>query len=78
MAGAAVSSVEYIDPRDTRAVAEFVRGIERDAPPPVVRMELDPEVPLGELIRALSASGLALSTLHGGRQLIHRAEKEAA
>jgi hypothetical protein len=67
MAGAAVSSVEYIEPRDTR---EALR--------PVVRMELDSDVPLGELIRALSASGLALSTLHGGRQLIHRAPKEAA
>jgi hypothetical protein len=56
----------------------IARGVARDFQPAPVRIELDPDVSLGELVRALSASGLLISTIHSGRQRIHRAPKEAA
>ena len=60
------------------SVEHIVREVARDRNPELIRIELDPDVSLGELVRALSASGLLISTLHGGRQRIHRAPRDAA
>lgn len=73
-----MSEVEVVDPRDNRAVAEFVRGIERDSAPTPTRLQLDTDVSLGEVVRAISAAGLVISTIRGGVHLVHRLPKEVA
>lgn len=43
-----------------------------------VALELAHDVPLGELVRALTRAGLLLSTLSSGVQLIHRPARPGA
>lgn len=73
-----MSDVDHIDPRDTAKIYAFVRDIENGTPAKAVRLELAPEIALAEFVKAINAAGLVLSTIAEGRQLIHRAPKEAA
>lgn len=50
---------------------------ERDHLPGAIRLELAHDIMLGELVRALTRSGLLLSTLSSGVQLIHRPPRPA-
>jgi hypothetical protein len=72
------ADIEYIDGRDSRKVAEFVRGIERDPPVECTRLLLEIDITIAELVKALNAAGCTISTVRGGSQLIHRVPPEAA
>lgn len=69
--------IEYIDGRDSKKVAEFVRGIERDPPVERTRLLLEIDITIAELVKALNAAGCTISTVQGS-QLIHRVPPEAA
>lgn len=63
---------ERVDPRDHRAWLEFVEGIERDSLPDRIVLELDHDISIGELVRALTPAGFVISNTRDGIPLIHR------
>lgn len=65
-------SAERVDPRDHRAWLEFVEGIERDSLPDRIVLELDHDILIGELVRALTPAGFVISNTRDGIALIHR------
>lgn len=65
-------TVEVIDPRDRRAVLEFIDGIERDSVRDRIVLELDDDIPIGELLQALTPAGFVISNTRDGIPLIHR------
>lgn len=74
----AAVSAEFVDPRDKVAVLKFAEGLERDSIPERIVLELDHDIAIGELVRAINTAGLVITSPHGGVQLIHRSPKEAA
>jgi hypothetical protein len=65
-------SAEVVDPRDHRAWLEFVEGVERDSLPDRIVLELDHDISIGELVRALTPAGFVISNTRDGIALIHR------